>query len=130
MARTGVIGGGAFGTAMACVIRRSGRQTVRNTSLGVALGEGRKLADVLAECKEVTEAVFSAEAVVELVHRLAVPMPISEAVDAIRNHAAALDATIARSVASCPLSHRLHAGNELPTALPNPMLYSTISPSQ
>ncbi len=27
MARVGVIGGGAFGTAMACVIRRSGHDT-------------------------------------------------------------------------------------------------------
>jgi glycerol-3-phosphate dehydrogenase (NAD(P)+) len=81
----------------------------RNTSLGVALGEGRTLADVLAERREVTEGVFSAEAVVELARRLAVAMPISEAVDAMLNHGAALDATIARLVASCPLSHRLHA---------------------
>jgi len=84
----------------------------RNTSAGVALGEGRKLADVLAERKEVTEGVFSAEAVVALARRLAVPMPISEAVDAILNHAAALDTTIARLVASCPLSHRLSGSGE------------------
>jgi glycerol-3-phosphate dehydrogenase (NAD(P)+) len=83
----------------------------RNTSLGVALGEGRKLADVLAERKEVTEGAFSAEAVVELARRLAVTMPISDAVDAMLNHGAALDATIARLVASCPLSDRLHASN-------------------
>jgi len=43
--------------------------------------------------------------------RLAVPVPISEAVDAMLNHGAALDATIARLVASCPLSHRLHDSN-------------------
>jgi len=102
----------------------------RDTSLGVALGERGNLADVLAKRKEVTEGVFSAEAVVELAHRLAVPMPISEAVDAMLNHGAALDATIARLASSCPLSHRLHPGNELPTTLPNPILYSTIFPSQ
>jgi glycerol-3-phosphate dehydrogenase (NAD(P)+) len=83
----------------------------RNTSLGVALGEGRKLADVLAERREVTEGVLSAEAVVTLARRLAVTMPISDAVDAMLNHGAALDATIARLVASCPLSDRLHASN-------------------
>ncbi|HYL23149.1 MAG TPA: NAD(P)H-dependent glycerol-3-phosphate dehydrogenase [Burkholderiales bacterium] len=82
----------------------------RNTSLGVALGEGRRLAEVLAERKEVTEGAFSAEAVVALARRLGVPMPISEAVDAMLNHGAALDATIARLVASCPLSLELHPG--------------------
>jgi glycerol-3-phosphate dehydrogenase (NAD(P)+) len=76
----------------------------RNTSLGVALGEGRRLADVLAERRQVTEGAFSAEAVVALARRLEVPMPISEAVDAMLNHGAALDATIVRLVASCPLS--------------------------
>lgn len=74
----------------------------RNTSLGVALGEGRKLADVLAARKEVTEGAFSAEAVVALARRLDVHMPISEAVDAMLNRGAALDDTIARLVASCP----------------------------
>ena len=81
----------------------------RNTSLGVALGEGRALAEVLAGRKEVTEGAFSAEAVVALARRLGVAMPIAEAVDALLNHGAELDATIARLVASCPLSLRLRA---------------------
>ena len=76
----------------------------RNTSLGVALGEGRRLADVLAERRQVTEGAFSAEAVVALAQRLGVPMPIAEAVDAMLNRGAALDATIARLVAACPLA--------------------------
>jgi glycerol-3-phosphate dehydrogenase (NAD(P)+) len=84
----------------------------RNTSLGVALGEGRRLAEVLAERRQVTEGAFSAEAVVALARRLEVPMPISEAVDAMLNHGAALDATIARLVASCPLSLAFRAGAE------------------
>lgn len=81
----------------------------RNTSLGVALGEGRALAEVLAGRKEVTEGAFSAEAVVALARRLGVAMPIAEAVDAMLNHGAALDATISRLVASCPLSLSLRA---------------------
>ena len=68
----------------------------RNTSLGVALGEGRKLAAVLAERKEVTEGAFSVEAIVALARRLHVAMPISEAIDKVLNHGADLDATIAR----------------------------------
>ena len=71
----------------------------RNTSLGVALGEGRKAADVLAARKEVTEGAHSAEAVAALAKRLAVDMPISEAVDRVLNHGADLDATIERLLA-------------------------------
>jgi glycerol-3-phosphate dehydrogenase (NAD(P)+) len=74
----------------------------RNTSLGVALGEGRKLEEILAGRKEVTEGAFSAEAVAALGRRLRVPMPISQAVDQMLNHGAALDVTIARLIASCP----------------------------
>ena len=68
----------------------------RNTSLGVALGEGRKLSDVLAERKEVTEGAFSVEAIVELAHRLGVAMPLSGAIDQVLNHGADLDASMAR----------------------------------
>ena len=68
----------------------------RNTSLGVALGEGRRLADVLAERKEVTEGAFSVEAIVALARRLGVAMPLSDAIDQVLNHGADLDATIAR----------------------------------
>ena len=71
----------------------------RNTSLGVALGEGRKLHDVLAGRKEVTEGAHSAEAVAALAKRLGVDMPIAEAVDQVLNHEADLDATIARLLA-------------------------------
>jgi glycerol-3-phosphate dehydrogenase (NAD(P)+) len=71
----------------------------RNTSLGVALGEGRKAAEVLAARREVTEGALSAEAVAALAKRLGVEMPISEAVDRVLNHEADLDATIARLLA-------------------------------
>jgi glycerol-3-phosphate dehydrogenase (NAD(P)+) len=68
----------------------------RNTSLGVALGEGRKSAEVLAGRKEVTEGAFSAEAVAALARQLGVEMPISQAVDRILNHGADLDAEMTR----------------------------------
>jgi len=66
----------------------------RNMSLGVALGEGRTLSEVLGERKEVTEGAYSAEAVAALARRLGVDMPIVAAVDQVLNHGADLDATI------------------------------------
>jgi glycerol-3-phosphate dehydrogenase (NAD(P)+) len=66
----------------------------RNTSLGIALGEGEALQHVLARRRAVTEGVATAAAVVKLARRHAVEMPISEAVDAIVNHGADIDAMI------------------------------------
>jgi len=71
----------------------------RNTSLGVALGEGRMLREILAARKEVTEGAFSAGAVAALAARLEVDMPIAKAVDQVLNHGADLEATIARVIA-------------------------------
>jgi glycerol-3-phosphate dehydrogenase (NAD(P)+) len=68
----------------------------RNTSLGVALGEGRRLADVLAERKEVTEGVLSVEAVAALARQLHVEMPITQALDALLNRDIGLDAATAQ----------------------------------
>ena len=55
----------------------------RNTSLGEALGRGRKLAEILAERQSVAEGVESAAAVVALARRHGVEMPISQSVAAI-----------------------------------------------
>ncbi len=55
----------------------------RNTSLGVALGQGRLLPEILAERQSVAEGVESAAAVVALAHRHDVDMPICKAVAAI-----------------------------------------------
>ena len=55
----------------------------RNSSLGEALGRGRKLADILAERQSVAEGVESAAAVVALARRHGVEMPISQSVAAI-----------------------------------------------
>ena len=66
----------------------------RNFSLGVALGQGRPLAEILGERKAVTEGVFSARAVIELAGRLGVDMPICTAVNAIVNHGRDIDRMI------------------------------------
>jgi len=71
----------------------------RNTSLGVALGEGRTLAEVLAGRREVTEGAFSVEALADLAQRLGLDMPITEMLDQVLNHGADLDAAIPQLLA-------------------------------
>lgn len=55
----------------------------RNMSLGRALGEGQKLAEILGGRTAVTEGVYTAAAVVRLAREKGVEMPIAEAVHAI-----------------------------------------------
>ena len=74
--------------------------TSRNASLGFALGEGGKLAEILSQRREVTEGAFSTEAVAALARRLDVRMPITLAVDAVLNHGADISATLTRLLAS------------------------------
>ena len=66
----------------------------RNCSLGAALGEGKRLADILAARRSVAEGVTSAAAASELARRLGVDMPIVAAVDAILHRGAAIDTAI------------------------------------
>lgn len=66
----------------------------RNMSLGVALGEGAKLADILAARTSVAEGVTTASAALALAEKHNVEMPIVEAVDAILNHSASVEASI------------------------------------
>ncbi|HLO75309.1 MAG TPA: NAD(P)H-dependent glycerol-3-phosphate dehydrogenase [Magnetospirillum sp.] len=73
----------------------------RNYSLGFGLGEGRALADILAERRAVTEGVWSAGAVVALAATLGIEMPICAAVDAVINQGAGLDDVI-RALLSRP----------------------------
>lgn len=68
----------------------------RNMSLGIALGEGRSLHDVLGERVTVQEGVHSAESVAALARRHGVTMPITAAVDALLNHGAGLEETVRR----------------------------------
>ena len=55
----------------------------RNRTVGVALGQGRKLDDIVAEMKMVAEGVKSTQAVLELAARHDVEMPIAEQVGAV-----------------------------------------------
>jgi glycerol-3-phosphate dehydrogenase (NAD(P)+) len=68
--------------------------TSRNTSLGAALGEGRKLKDILAERRSVAEGMESAPAVVALAAKHGVEMPICAAVDAIVGERIGIDEAI------------------------------------
>ncbi|MAG98331.1 MAG: glycerol-3-phosphate acyltransferase [Rhodospirillaceae bacterium] len=67
----------------------------RNMSLGLELGRGARLTDILAERRSVAEGVASAPAVLALAGRLGVEMPIAAAVDAILHHDASVDEAIA-----------------------------------
>ncbi|MGZ5066351.1 MAG: NAD(P)H-dependent glycerol-3-phosphate dehydrogenase [Usitatibacter sp.] len=82
----------------------------RYTSLGVALGEGRRLADVLGERKEGTEGAFSVEAVALLARRLHVEMPITAALDGLLDGSLTIDAAIAHLLKHLPALCR--AGHE------------------
>jgi glycerol-3-phosphate dehydrogenase (NAD(P)+) len=63
-------------------------------SLGAALGEGRDLAEIIAERVTVAEGVATAPAVVALARRHNVEMPICEAVAAIVTGEASVDDAI------------------------------------
>lgn len=55
----------------------------RNRTVGVALGQGRTLDEIVAEMKMVAEGVKSTQAVLELAARHGVEMPIAEQVGAV-----------------------------------------------
>lgn len=68
----------------------------RNRSVGVRLGKGEKIEDILSSMSEVAEGVYTAPAAVSLAHKLGVEVPIMEAV-----------ATVLAGEAA-PLSELLH----------------------
>ncbi len=67
----------------------------RNMSLGRALGEGKKLADILGQRTAVTEGVYTAAAVVALARDKRIDMPIAEAVHAIIEERTSVEDAIA-----------------------------------
>jgi glycerol-3-phosphate dehydrogenase (NAD(P)+) len=66
----------------------------RNYSLGVALGQGQSLDEVLGARRSVTEGVTTADAVVSLARKLGVDMPVCTAIDQVLNHGAQIDAML------------------------------------
>jgi len=67
----------------------------RNLTLGVALGEGKPLDEILGARRGVTEGVATAASIVALAERKAVDMPIARGVDSIVNRGADIDLAIA-----------------------------------
>jgi glycerol-3-phosphate dehydrogenase (NAD(P)+) len=83
LARLGVVLGGdpltfAGLAGMGDLIATCSSPQSRNRSVGVALGEGRSLDDIVAEMNMVAEGVKSTSAVLELARRHEVEMPVAE----------------------------------------------------
>ncbi len=66
----------------------------RNTSLGLALGEGASLQDILRQRKTVSEGVWTAAALAVLAKERQIDMPITRAVNAVLHEGAPIPATI------------------------------------
>ena len=66
----------------------------RNYTFGVALGQGRKSADILGERRSVTEGVYTAASITAVAVKYQVEMPICTAVDQVANHGSDLRSTI------------------------------------
>jgi glycerol-3-phosphate dehydrogenase (NAD(P)+) len=81
-------------------------------SLGVALGQGQTLADILGARKSVTEGVYSASAVVGLARKHGVEMPICEAVHNVVKGQMSVDEAI-----EALLSRPLRAETDFPSAV-------------
>jgi glycerol-3-phosphate dehydrogenase (NAD(P)+) len=66
----------------------------RNMSLGIALGQGRALGEVLQARRSVTEGVHTAGALVEMAAARGIDMPIAQAVHAVISGLATVDEAI------------------------------------
>ena len=77
----------------------------RNMSLGVALGQGRRVADVLGERRSVAEGAVTAPVLQAAAARLGIDMPIVAAVAALLAGEAGVAAVIERLL-SPPAAHR------------------------
>jgi glycerol-3-phosphate dehydrogenase (NAD(P)+) len=55
----------------------------RNRHVGIELGRGRKLAEILGEMREVAEGVKTTRSIYELGRRLGIELPITESIHAL-----------------------------------------------
>jgi glycerol-3-phosphate dehydrogenase (NAD(P)+) len=76
------------------LILTCGSPQSRNMSLGRALGQGRRVTEILAARRSVTEGVYTAEAVTRLAAKMGVEMPICQAVHGIVAGTLAVEAAI------------------------------------
>jgi glycerol-3-phosphate dehydrogenase (NAD(P)+) len=67
----------------------------RNTTFGIALGQGRSPAEILAERTVVTEGVPTAKSLTELGRRLGIRMPVASAVNHLVNEGGSIDHALA-----------------------------------
>ena len=74
----------------------------RNRRVGLALAEGKTLADILRDLGHVAEGVSTAREVVALANRLGVEMPICAAVDALLHHGLVAPDAVERLLAREP----------------------------
>jgi glycerol-3-phosphate dehydrogenase (NAD(P)+) len=66
----------------------------RNMSLGIELGKGKSLEEVLGKRQSVTEGVYTASALVEMAAARGIDMPIAQAVHAVISGLATVDEAI------------------------------------
>ena len=71
-----------------------GSEQSRNMSLGIALGEGKTLDEVLGSRKSVSEGVYTASAVVDIAGENSLDLPICAAVHSVVSGAASVDQAI------------------------------------
>ena len=86
----------------------NGRQS-RNMSLGIELGEGRTVEEVLGRRNTVAEGVATASSVIQLAARHGVEMPICETVDRVIHHGVPLAEAI-QSLQSRAFTTEVEAG--------------------
>ncbi len=89
------------------LILTCGSSQSRNMSLGRALGQGRKLEEILGSRTAVTEGVYTAEAVHKISQERNIDMPIADAVYAIVSGAQDVDNAIAELL-SRPMKSEKH----------------------
>lgn len=92
------------------LILTAGSKTSRNYSLGVALGEGQTIDEVLGKRKSVSEGAMSARAVQNLAQRHNIDMPICRAVDLIVNDGLSVDEAI-HDLLARPFTHEIEKQN-------------------
>ena len=86
------------------LILTCGSQQSRNMSLGLALGEGKSLSQILGQRKSVTEGVYTATAIRDIARQRHIELPICEAVAAIVTEEMTVDDAIA-ALLSRPFKH-------------------------
>jgi len=76
----------------------------RNRRVGVELGKGRKLVDILADTEMVAEGVASTPAVVQLARRLGVEMPVADQIETVLDGRCAPDNVVHSLMTRAPTS--------------------------